>query len=97
MDGDEVGRDATRLDLHHVPPNHARSTSPAHQSVDRHARFAPLERTHARPKTCLVRHRRTGQPPAVTADSYRYYRESQIVEPRYFGLPGAQPNGGPLR
>ena len=97
LDGDEVGRDAARLDLHHLAPDHARGASPAHQSVDRHAGFAPLERAHARPETCLVRHRRAGQPAAAAAASYRHHREPQIAEPGHSRLPGAQPDGGPLR
>ena len=43
LDSNQVGRDAARLDLHHVASDHARGASPAHQSVDRHARFASPE------------------------------------------------------
>src|ERR1035437_10548416 len=96
MDSDPVGRDAARLDLHNVASNHARGASPTHQSVDRHARFAPLERTHARPETGLVRHRRVSQLAATAAASYCHHGESQIAKPGHSRLSGPEPDGGPL-
>ena len=34
LDGDQLGRDTARLDLHYLAPNHARGTAPTHQFVD---------------------------------------------------------------